>query len=105
MQFAVLGPLLVSGDGDGEIPLAAGRLRVLLAALVVRANRVVPVDELVEIVWDGIRRPRPTRRDRAADPRLTGALRRVTELLYGNESDEPLEGALNRLIPPSPQES
>jgi DNA-binding SARP family transcriptional activator len=53
MQFAVLGPLLVSGDGDGEIPLAAGRLRVLLAALVVRANRVVAVDELAEIVWDG----------------------------------------------------
>jgi hypothetical protein len=27
------------------------------------------------------------------------------ELLGENESDEPLEGALDRLIPPSPQES
>ena len=53
IEFRVLGPLLVAGEGGREVPVAAGQLRVLLAALVVRANQVVPVDELAEIVWDG----------------------------------------------------
>jgi DNA-binding SARP family transcriptional activator/tetratricopeptide (TPR) repeat protein len=51
--FGILGPLLVAGETGGEVPVAGGRLRVLLAALVVRANQVVPVDELAEIIWDG----------------------------------------------------
>jgi DNA-binding SARP family transcriptional activator/Tfp pilus assembly protein PilF len=49
----VLGPLLVADDAGGEIPVAAARHRALLAALLVRANRAVSVDELAEIVWDG----------------------------------------------------
>jgi DNA-binding SARP family transcriptional activator/tetratricopeptide (TPR) repeat protein len=53
VKFNVLGPLLVAGEGGREVPVAAGQLRVLLATLVVRANQVVPVDELAEIVWDG----------------------------------------------------
>jgi len=53
VKFGVLGPVLVAGEGGREVPVAAGQLRVLLAALVVRANQVVPVDELAEIVWDG----------------------------------------------------
>jgi DNA-binding SARP family transcriptional activator len=46
VKFGVLGPVLVAGEGGTEVPVAAGQLRVLLAALVVRANQVVPVDEL-----------------------------------------------------------
>lgn len=53
MRFGILGPLLVAGETGAEIPVAGARLRVLLAALVVRANKVVSVDELAEVVWDG----------------------------------------------------
>lgn len=51
MEFRVLGPLQVV-DGDREITVPAGRLRVLLAALVCNANRVVSVSELVSYLWD-----------------------------------------------------
>ncbi|WP_158839569.1 AfsR/SARP family transcriptional regulator [Saccharothrix deserti] len=50
-EFRVLGPLEVSHDGR-RVPLPAGKARVLLAALLLRANQVVPVDELVERLWD-----------------------------------------------------
>ena len=52
MWFGVLGPLLVR-DGDSVVGLPAGRLRVLLAALLVRAGTVVPGDVLSEVLWDG----------------------------------------------------
>jgi DNA-binding SARP family transcriptional activator/tetratricopeptide (TPR) repeat protein len=51
MQIRVLGPLQVV-DGDREITVPAGRLRVLLAALVCNANRVVSVSELISYLWD-----------------------------------------------------
>jgi len=40
-------------DAGAALPVTAGKQRVLLAALAVRANRIVPVDELVDLVWDG----------------------------------------------------
>jgi DNA-binding SARP family transcriptional activator len=47
---------------DGEpVTVPAGRCQVLLAALLLRANRFVPVDELIDLVWDGT----PPRLDRA----------------------------------------
>ncbi|MGI5292076.1 BTAD domain-containing putative transcriptional regulator [Nonomuraea polychroma] len=52
MQFGVLGPLEVEIMGR-EVPLPAGKHRVLLAALLLRANRTVSTDELIEYVWDG----------------------------------------------------
>jgi DNA-binding SARP family transcriptional activator/Tfp pilus assembly protein PilF len=52
MWFGILGPLLVR-DGDAEVVLQGGRQRVLLAALLVHAGRVVPADTLAELVWDG----------------------------------------------------
>ena len=48
MEFGVLGPLQVDG---GNAPLAA-KQRVVLATLLLRANRVVPVDALIDAVWD-----------------------------------------------------
>lgn len=47
MRFRVLGPLRA---GDAEI--TAGRDRVVLAMLLLSADRVVGVDTLVDAVWD-----------------------------------------------------
>ncbi|HEU5331138.1 MAG TPA: AfsR/SARP family transcriptional regulator, partial [Actinocrinis sp.] len=52
MRSGILGPLFVLDDGGGQIALSV-RLRTLLAALLVHANRAVAVEELAEIVWDG----------------------------------------------------
>ncbi|MGW6932533.1 BTAD domain-containing putative transcriptional regulator [Lentzea sp. NPDC054927] len=49
-QFRLLGPLEVRLDTSAVV-LRAGKHRALLAALLLRPNRVVPVTELVEHVW------------------------------------------------------
>ncbi len=49
MRFGILGPLRVGG---GEATVTAGRDRTVLALLLLRAGRVVPVDELVDAVWE-----------------------------------------------------
>src|SRR5690349_16801236 len=49
-QFRLLGPMEVRLDGSAVV-LRAGKHRALLAALLLRPNRVVPVTELVEHVW------------------------------------------------------
>ncbi len=56
MKFGLLGPMLVH-DGDQDITIPAARQRVLLAAMLVRAGRVVPAGELAEMVWDGLPPP------------------------------------------------
>ena len=52
MEFLLLGPLRVR-SGETQITIPAAKQRVLLAALLLRANRVVPVDELTDVLWDG----------------------------------------------------
>ncbi len=52
VEFRVLGPLEVLLHG-APVPVPAGRGRVLLATLLLRPNQFVPVDELVDRVWDG----------------------------------------------------
>jgi DNA-binding SARP family transcriptional activator len=52
MMLGILGPLLVSDDRGKHFTVAAARQRTVLAALLVRANRTVPVEELAELVWD-----------------------------------------------------
>ena len=52
MWLSVLGPLYVRGQ-DGEVVIAAAKQRAVLAALLVRANRVVSFDEFTHDVWDG----------------------------------------------------
>lgn len=49
-EFRLLGPLSVTYRGQ-PVPLAAPKPRALLAALLVDANRVVPVDTLIERLW------------------------------------------------------
>jgi DNA-binding SARP family transcriptional activator/tetratricopeptide (TPR) repeat protein len=52
VEYRVLGPLEVLHDGV-PVPVPAGRCRVLLATLLLRPNRFVSVDELVDRLWDG----------------------------------------------------
>ena len=52
MDFGLLGPLLVR-DGTRPVPVSAPRQRVLLAALLLSAGRVVSLDALTEVLWDG----------------------------------------------------
>src|SRR5215469_8172181 len=54
LQFGVLGPLqVIAGESDEPGTVSAARLRALLAALLWRANKPLPTDELAELVWDG----------------------------------------------------
>ncbi|GAA3877032.1 BTAD domain-containing putative transcriptional regulator [Saccharothrix violaceirubra] len=48
--FGLLGPLQVRLD-DRLVPVRAGKHRALLAALLLRAGRVVPVGDLVAFLW------------------------------------------------------
>ncbi|MEH0420566.1 BTAD domain-containing putative transcriptional regulator [Streptomyces sp. B21-083] len=52
MEFLLLGPLVIRSGGN-ELRVPAPRQRVILAALVLNANRVVPVDNIASFVWDG----------------------------------------------------
>jgi DNA-binding SARP family transcriptional activator len=52
MWLAILGPLLVH-DGETPVDVPQGRLRVLLAALLLHAGDPVATDALAQIVWDG----------------------------------------------------
>lgn len=52
MEFRVLGPLTVSGDGR-DLPIRGRHHPRLLAILLDQANRVVPVDRLIAGLWDG----------------------------------------------------
>lgn len=51
LTFGLLGDLEIR-DGDRRIPLNGGKLRVLLAALLLRANQPVSHDELAVRLWD-----------------------------------------------------
>jgi predicted ATPase/DNA-binding SARP family transcriptional activator len=50
MQFRILGPLEVL-DGESVVPLAGGKLRALLAVLLLNANEAVSSDRLLEALW------------------------------------------------------
>ncbi|MEU4336376.1 BTAD domain-containing putative transcriptional regulator [Micromonospora lupini] len=49
MRFGILGPLRVGGGGS---TITAGRDRIVLAMLLLRSGRLVPVEELVDAVWE-----------------------------------------------------
>jgi YVTN family beta-propeller protein len=50
LHFRILGPLEVE-DGRQSLPLGGHQQRALLALLLLRANEVVPVDEIIEGLW------------------------------------------------------
>jgi DNA-binding SARP family transcriptional activator len=51
MEFGLLGSLVVRREGQ-PIEVAGGKQRTLLAALLLTANRMVPIDDLVGLLWD-----------------------------------------------------
>jgi DNA-binding SARP family transcriptional activator len=51
VRIDVLGPIQVTADGR-VMPLAGQRQRALLAALTLDQGKVVPVDRLVDALWD-----------------------------------------------------
>ncbi|MEU8638426.1 BTAD domain-containing putative transcriptional regulator [Amycolatopsis sp. NPDC048633] len=55
LDFRVLGPAEVTADGH-PVPLGGSRPLIVLAGLLLRANRVVPVDELGRWLWNDDRR-------------------------------------------------
>lgn len=50
LEFGVLGPLQVLADGR-QLVIGRKGMRGLLAMLVLEANRVVPIDEIVDSLW------------------------------------------------------
>ncbi|MEV4178200.1 BTAD domain-containing putative transcriptional regulator [Nonomuraea sp. NPDC049709] len=60
VRFSVLGPLSAARDGR-TLPLPGGRIRILLAALLLRPNQAVSSDQLAERLW-GQNLPRNPRR-------------------------------------------
>ena len=50
MEFRILGPLEVRRDGR-PVRIGGAQQRAVLAALLLRANRVVSVEHLVELLW------------------------------------------------------
>ena len=50
MEFRILGPLEVVADGR-QVALAGQHQRALLAALLLRANDLVPADVLMDALW------------------------------------------------------
>jgi DNA-binding SARP family transcriptional activator len=72
MRFAILGPLL-AWDGDARIPLGPFKQRLVLGLLLCRANRVVSVSALTDVVWDGA----PPRSGRKNLQVYVSALRRI----------------------------
>jgi DNA-binding SARP family transcriptional activator/tetratricopeptide (TPR) repeat protein len=52
MEFCLLGPLVIRKNGS-VVPLSAPKQRVMMAALLLRAGRVVTLDTLAEAVWGG----------------------------------------------------
>ncbi|PIM70395.1 AfsR family transcriptional regulator [Streptomyces sp. JV178] len=51
MRYAILGPARAENDEGTPVPLGGPRLRALLTALALRADRPVPVSTLVDDIW------------------------------------------------------
>lgn len=87
-EFGLLGSLLVR-QGTRLVPVSAGKQRVVLAALLLGAGRVLSVDELAEAVWgDGQGPP--------ASARVTvqNHVRRLRQLLGDSGTSATLREAL-----------
>ena len=59
LRLCVLGPLEVRLAGS-KVPVGGRKQRAVLAVLAMRPNRVVAVDDLIEVVWGDASPARPT---------------------------------------------
>lgn len=80
LRFRVFGPTEVRVDGVA-VPLRAKRLRALLTALLVEANRVVAPEELIDTLWAGDPPSGPERALHTAVSRLRGSLGPAADLI------------------------
>jgi DNA-binding SARP family transcriptional activator len=72
--FRVLGPLEVIVDRDVLAGLGRRRERCLLGLLLLEANRLVPMDRLVSLLWDDQPPPNARRTLHAHVARLRAGL-------------------------------
>jgi DNA-binding SARP family transcriptional activator/Tfp pilus assembly protein PilF len=73
LEFCLLGPLVVR-SGGAVVPIRQAKQRVLLAALLLAADRVVPVDALAEALWGSVTPPSARNTVRNYVKRLRDAL-------------------------------
>ena len=73
LEFCLLGPLVVRSGGVA-VPMRQAKQRVLLAALLLAADRVVPVDALAEALWGSATPPSARNTVRNYVKRLRDAL-------------------------------
>ena len=59
LRFGMLGPLQMCANGT-ELPLGAAKQRAVLATLLINRNRIVPIDSVIDAVWQ--ERPPPEAR-------------------------------------------
>lgn len=71
VQFRVLGPIEVSSDEGVAVPLGSGRERLVLARLLLAADRLVPTERLIDALWED---PPPTAKQQLQN--LIAGLRR-----------------------------
>ncbi len=85
-RFCLLGPLLVRQD-EAVVPIAAGKQRVLLAALLLNPGRATSADELAELLWEA--GPPASARDTVHNyvKRLRQALRDTDRTLVTTQPD------------------
>jgi DNA-binding SARP family transcriptional activator len=76
MRVVVLGPVEIEVDGRSA-PLSGQRQRALLAALALDHGRVVPVDHLVDVLWDS--QPPATARTKVR-AHVSGIRRAISQL-------------------------
>ncbi|MFC8125024.1 BTAD domain-containing putative transcriptional regulator [Streptomyces sp. NPDC057302] len=79
MEFRLLGAVSVATEA-GELPLGPAKRRSLLAALLLRPNRPVPVDQLTATLWDR----EPPLRARSV---IQGHVSRLRVLLAGADAE------------------
>jgi DNA-binding SARP family transcriptional activator len=82
LRFRILGPLEVSENGQ-VLPLGAPKERTLLATLLLRANRVVATDRLIEMLWGAA----PPNTARATVQTYVLRLRRTLQPVQGSPSE------------------
>src|SRR5215216_8095526 len=90
MHFRILGPLEVE-DGSQGLRLAGHQQRALLALLLLRANEVVPVDEIIEDLWGA---EPPASATKSVHALISKLRRRLENGAAGSEADAAENGVL-----------